>query len=149
MNDLINKYNYDINVDRVVDGDTVDAMIDLGFGVHVKKRIRLAGINAPESRTRDKQEKILGLAAKDRLIAMLDSADNNFELESQELGKYGRVLGRLHIDKLDGKAVITKVCVNDCLVKEGYAVEYDGGKREKIVKKEEKQDLNEDVPFGD
>ena len=55
----------------------------------------------------------------------------------------------LHIDKLDGKAVITKVCVNDCLVKEGYAVEYDGGKREKIVKKEEKQDLNEDVPFGD
>ena len=80
---------------------------------------------------------------------MMDGVDGNFELESQELGKYGRVLGKLHIDKLDGKDVITKVCVNDCLVKEGYAVEYDGGKREKIVKKEEKQDLNEDVPFGD
>ena len=142
-------YNYNATCTRVVDGDTVDAMIDLGFGVHVKKRIRLAGINAPESRTRDKQEKILGLAAKDRLKTIMDGADNYFELESQELGKYGRVLGILHIDKLDGKAVITKVCVNDCLVKEGYAVEYDGGKREKIVKKEEKQDLNEDVPFGD
>ena len=145
-------YNYNATCTRVVDGDTVDAMIDLGFGVHVKKRIRLAGINAPESRTRDKQEKILGLAAKDRLKVMLDSTDNNFELESQELGKYGRVLGRLYVDKLDGKDVITKVCINDSLVKEGYAVEYDGGKREKITKipkKVEKQDLNEDVPFGD
>jgi len=142
-------YNYNATCTRVVDGDTVDAMIDLGFGVHVKKRIRLAGINAPESRTRDKKEKILGLAAKDRLIAMMDGADNKFELESQELGKYGRVLGKLHIDRLDGKDLITKTCVNDCLVKEGYAVEYDGGKREKVVKVVEKQDQNEDVPFGD
>ena len=142
-------YNYNATCTRVVDGDTVDAMIDLGFGVHVKKRIRLAGINAPESRTREKQEKILGLAAKERLKDMLNSADNNFELESKEVGKYGRVLGVLHIDELDGKDVITKVCINDSLVKEGYAVEYDGGKREKVVKKEEKQDLNEDVPFGD
>ena len=142
-------YNYNATCTRVVDGDTVDAMIDLGFGVHVKKRIRLAGINAPESRTRDKQEKILGLAAKDRLIAMMEGADNKFELESQELGKYGRVLGKLHIDKLDGKDLITKTCVNDCLVKEGYATEYDGGKRVKAKVEEEKQDLNEDVPFGD
>ena len=142
-------YNYNAMCTRVVDGDTVDAMIDLGFGVHVKKRIRLAGINAPESRTRDKQEKILGLAAKDRLIAMMEGADNKFELESQELGKYGRVLGKLHIDKLDGKDLITKTCVNDCLVKEGYATEYDGGKRVKAKIEEEKRDLNEDVPFGD
>lgn len=142
-------YNYNAVCTRVVDGDTIDAMIDLGFGVHIKKRIRLAGINAPESRTRDKQEKILGLAAKDRLIAMMEGADNKFELESQELGKYGRVLGKLHIDKLDGKDLITKTCVNDCLVKEGYATEYDGGKRVKAKIEEEKQDLNEDVPFGD
>ena len=142
-------YNYNAICTRVVDGDTVDAMIDLGFGVHVKKRIRLAGINAPESRTRDKQEKILGLAAKDRLVAMMEGADNKFELESQELGKCGRVLGKLHIDKLDGKDLITKTCVNDCLVKEGYATEYDGGKRVKAKIEEEKQDQNEDVPFGD
>ena len=141
-------YNYNAKCTRVVDGDTVDAMIDLGFGVHVKKRIRLAGIDAPESRTRDKKEKILGLAAKDRLKAMINEADNCFELESREIGKFGRVLGKLYIDKLDSKDVITKVCINECLVKEGYAVEYNGGKRGE-GKIEEKQDQNEDVPFGD
>ena len=122
-------YTYNAKLDRVVDGDTVDATIDFGFDVHVKKRIRLAGINAPESRTRNKVEKKLGLAAKERLIDILDGAANCFELESKELGKYGRVLGRLHINKLAGKDVLTQVCVNDLLVKEGHAVEYDGGKR--------------------
>ena len=122
-------YNYNAKCIRVVDGDTIDAEIDLGFDVKIKKRIRLAGINARESRTRNKVEKKLGLAAKERLIEMLDGAANHFELESQELGKYGRVLGRLLIDKIAGKDVITKVCVNDCLVKEGHAVEYNGGKR--------------------
>ena len=143
-----NMYNYNATCTRVVDGDTVDAMIDLGFGVHVKKRIRLAGINAPESRTRDKQEKILGLAAKERLKAMMDGVDGSFELESQELGKYGRVIGRLHVNKLDGKDVITKVCVNDNLVKEGYAVEYWGGKKKK-KKKVEGKSQNDDGPFAD
>ena len=122
-------YNYNAKCTRVVDGDTIDATIDLGFGVSIDKRIRLAGINAPESRTRNKVEKKLGLAAKDRLISMLEGAANCFELESTELGKYGRVLGRLHINKLAGKDVLTQICINDSLVKEGYAVEYDGGKR--------------------
>ena len=122
-------YNYNAKCVYIVDGDTIDADIDLGFGVKIKKRIRLAGINAPESRTRNLVEKKLGVAAKERLKEMLDGAANCFELESTELGKYGRVLGRLHIDKIAGKDVITKVCINDSLVKEGYAVDYDGGKR--------------------
>ena len=122
-------YRYNAKLIRVVDGDTIDAYIDLGFDVHVKKRIRLAGINAPESRTRNKVEKKLGLAAKERLIDILEGAANCFELESEELGKYGRVLGRLHINKLAGKEVLTQVCINDTLVKEGHAVVYDGGKR--------------------
>ena len=122
-------YNYKATCLRVVDGDTIDAMIDLGFDVHVKKRIRLAEIDAPESRTRDKQEKILGLAAKDRLKAMLDGADNKFDLESREIGKFGRVLGKLHIDKLDGKDCLTQICLNELLIKEKHAVEYFGGKR--------------------
>ena len=125
-------YNYNAKCIRVVDGDTIDAEIDLGFDVKIKKRIRLAGINAPESRTRNKVEKKLGLAAKERLKEMMEGAANCFELESKELGKFGRVIGKLHIDKIAGKDVITKVCVNDCLVKEGYAVEYDGGKRKSI-----------------
>ena len=119
-------YNYNAICTRVVDGDTIDAEID---DIKVTKRIRLGGINAPESRTRNKVEKKLGLAAKERLKEMLEGAANCFELESQEIGKFGRVIGRLLIDRIAGKDVITKVCVNDCLVKEGYAVEYDGGKR--------------------
>tara|TARA_R100001082_G_scaffold73682_2_gene42409 strand:+ start:1171 stop:1566 length:396 start_codon:yes stop_codon:yes gene_type:complete len=124
-----NMYNYNAKCTRVVDGDTIDAEIDLGFDIKVSKRIRLAGINAPESRTRNKVEKKLGLAAKEKLIEILEGAANCFELESQELGKYGRVLGKLHIDRIAGKDVITKVCINDELVKLGYATEYDGGKR--------------------
>ena len=122
-------YNYNATCTRVVDGDTIDAEIDLGFDIKVTKRIRLGGINAPESRTRNKVEKKLGLAAKERLKEMMEGAANCFELESQSIGKFGRVIGRLLIDRIAGKDVITKVCVNDCLVKEGHAVEYDGGKR--------------------
>ena len=125
-------YNYNAKCIRVVDGDTIDAEIDLGFDIKVTKRVRLGGINAPESRTRNKVEKKLGLAAKERLKEMMEGAAICFELESKELGKFGRVIGKLHIDKIAGKDVITKVCVNDCLVKEGYAVEYDGGKRKSI-----------------
>ena len=122
-------YHYNATLVRVVDGDTVDAIIDLGFDIQVKKRIRLAGINAPESRTRNKVEKKLGLAAKERLIEILDGVANVFEIESKELGKYGRVLGKLYINKLAGKDVLTQVCINEILVTEGHATEYDGGKR--------------------
>mgnify|MGYP003108687258 FL=1 len=122
-------YTYNAKCTRVVDGDTIDAEIDLGFDVKISKRIRLSGIDAPESRTRNKVEKKLGLAAKDRLTDLLEGAANCFELESQEFGKYGRVLGKLHINKLSGKDTLTQVCINDVLVKEGYAVEYNGGKK--------------------
>ena len=122
-------YTYNAKCTRVVDGDTIAAEIDLGFDVKISKRIRLSGIDAPESRTRNKVEKKLGLAAKDRLTDLLEGAANCFELESQEFGKYGRVLGKLHINKLSGKDTLTQVCINDVLVKEGYAVEYNGGKK--------------------
>ena len=121
-------YTYNATLDRVVDGDTIDAIIDLGFDVFVKKRIRFAGINAPESRTRDLEEKAKGLAAKDRVKAIL-AENSKFMLESTELGKYGRVLGRIHIDKLDGKESLTQICLNDQLIKENHAMEYWGGKR--------------------
>jgi micrococcal nuclease len=122
-------YCYNATLVKVVDGDTVDAMIDLGFDIQVKKRIRLAGINAPESRTRNKVEKKLGLAAKERLIELMEGAANVFELESKEIGKYGRVLGVIYINKLSGKDTITQACINEMLVSEGHATEYDGGKR--------------------
>ena len=121
-------YTYKAKLLRVVDGDTCDAQIDLGFDVSIKKRIRFAGINAPESRTRDLEEKARGLAAKDRVKAIL--AENpSFTLESTEIGKYGRVLGKIHIDVLDGVEGLTQICLNEQLIKEGHAVEYWGGKR--------------------
>ena len=113
-------YTYKAKLDRVVDGDTVDANIDLGFDITIHKRIRLAGIDSPESRTRDLEEKQRGLASKDRLIDLLK--DGEFTLESKEVGKYGRVLGVLLIDDLN---------INNTLVEEGYAVEYWGGKKKK------------------
>ena len=121
-------YEYKAKLKRVVDGDTCDAQIDLGFDVSVKKRIRFAGINAPESRTRDLKEKAKGLAAKDRVKAVL--AENpSFTLESTEIGKYGRVLGKIYVTKIDGSESLTQICLNDQLIKEGHAVEYHGGKR--------------------
>ena len=114
-------YNYKISPLRVIDGDTIDAEIDLGFDVKIKKRIRFMGINTPESRTRDLEEKARGLAAKDRVKNILEE-NIDFELHSEELGKFGRVLGRIYLNKLDGKDCLTQVCLNELLVKEKHAV---------------------------
>ena len=121
-------YTYKIKLDRIIDGDTIDAYIDLGFDISVKKRIRFMGINTPESRTRDLEEKARGLAAKDRLKNILEG-DKTIQLTSHGVGKYGRCLGELNVDVVDGKECLTLVNVNELLIKEGHAVAYDGGKR--------------------
>ena len=121
-------YTYNIKLLRVVDGDTIDAKIDLGFDVSVKKRVRFLGVNAPESRTRDLEEKARGLAAKDRVKQLLEGT-KTIQLKSHGVGKYGRCLGELHIDVVDGQEKITLESVNKLLIKEGHAVEYHGGKR--------------------
>jgi|TARA_R100000995_G_scaffold26388_1_gene11517 micrococcal nuclease len=121
-------YRYNAKLLRVVDGDTIDVMIDLGFDIQIKKRVRFLGINAPESRTRDLEEKKRGLAAKERVKCIL-AENETFEIHSEELGKYGRVLGSIYITKLDKKDFMTKKCLNDILVSENHAVVYFGGKR--------------------
>tara|TARA_R110002012_G_scaffold246127_1_gene421194 strand:+ start:21 stop:389 length:369 start_codon:yes stop_codon:yes gene_type:complete len=121
-------YTYNIELLRVVDGDTIDAKIDLGFDVSIKKRIRFSGINTPECRTKDLEEKARGLAAKDRVKQLLEGT-NNIQLTSHGVGKYGRCLGELCIDMLDGKETLTLTSVNELLIKEGHAVEYHGGKK--------------------
>ena len=121
-------YTYKAKLDRVVDGDTVDAYIDLGFDISVHKRIRLAGIDSPESRTRDLEEKARGLAAKDRVKQLLNGCDN-IQLNSHGVGKFGRCLGEIMLDKVDGKEKMTLISLNKLLIKEGHAVEYNGGKR--------------------
>jgi micrococcal nuclease len=121
-------YQYKIKLDRVIDGDTIDCYIDLGFEINTKKRIRFKGINTPESRTRDLEEKVRGLAAKARLKEILESA-GEIHLDSHGLGKYGRVLGELYVSGYDDKDSPTMINVNELLIKEGHAVEYHGGKR--------------------
>ena len=121
-------YIYKIKLDRVVDGDTIDAYIDLGFDISVKKRIRFMGINTPETRTKDLEEKAKGLAAKDRLKSILEGT-NTIQLNSHGIGKFGRCLGEIHVDVLDGKDCLTLVNINKLLINEGHATEYHGGKR--------------------
>ena len=108
-------YEYKAQLDRVVDGDTVDAMIDLGFDVWVHKRIRLEGIDAPETRTRDLDEKAQGFATKMRLEGLLEAANGMFVLQSHGVGKYGRCLGTIIIEKEN---------INELLIREGLAEVY-------------------------
>ena len=119
-------YQYTAKLKRVVDGDTVDAYIDLGFKVHVDKRIRFMGIDTPESRTRDLTEKRYGLGAKYRLIEMLEENDNAFIVKSHGTGKYGRVLGELFHHPEDDYSI------NQMLIDEGHAVAYFGGSKQEV-----------------
>ena len=116
-------WRYKAQLDRVVDGDTVDAMIDLGFSTHRFIRIRFHGINTPESRTRDKAEKKRGLAAKARLQEILDAEDGHFVVQSLGVGKYGRCLGVLFTESLG------ETSVQDTLIAEGHGKPDFGGTR--------------------
>ena len=115
-------YHYKAKLVRVIDGDTIDVDIDLWFDVWLKnQRVRLAGIDSPECRTRNKLEKTLGLAAKARLTEL---CSEEMQLESFGKGKYGRILG------IPRTADGTSMC--QILIDEGHAVEYSGGKKTKV-----------------
>tara|TARA_R100001443_G_scaffold114033_1_gene129470 strand:- start:238 stop:627 length:390 start_codon:yes stop_codon:yes gene_type:complete len=124
----MDKYIYRAKLERVVDGDTIDALIDVGFDIWVKKRIRYKGIDTWESRTRDLAEKEKGLAAKARnkqLLEEVSSKSGYFRLKSYGVGKYGRVLADIFI--MDSNGV--QINVNDTLITEGHAYIYEGGKK--------------------
>jgi micrococcal nuclease len=125
---------YDVTVLKVVDGDTVDVDIDLGFGVCLKdERVRIMGIDTPESRTRDKVEDLFGEAAKARLKELMKNGGKLITTEDRKgedmKGKFGRILGDFRV--YDG----THDCwakVTDILIEEGHAVAYFGGSKEEI-----------------
>ena len=122
------KYIYRGKLERVVDGDTIDALIDVGFDIWVKKRIRYSGIDTWESRTRDLAEKAKGLEAKARnkeLLMEVSSKSGYFRLKSFGVGKYGRVLGEIYIEDAEGK----QYNINETLITEGHAYVYEGGKK--------------------
>ena len=124
-------YNFRVTeVARVVDGDTIDVVIDLGFDLYKKERVRIAGVDTPEKRTRDLEEKKLGIDATNWLKDKLDSAisgEDDLVIRTEldgGFGKYGRLLGWLYIGD-------ETVSINEKMIAEGYAWEYDGGTKNK------------------
>ena len=125
-------YNFRVtSIDRVLDGDTIDVTIDLGFDLYKKERVRVAGVDTPEKRTRDLEEKELGIDATNWLKEKLDGAiagDDDLVIRTElvgGVGKYGRLLGWLYIG---GDASSS---LNEQMIDEGYAWPYDGGTKQK------------------
>ena len=123
-------YNFRVTeINRVVDGDTIDVTIDLGFDLYKKERVRVAGIDTPEKRTRDLEEKALGLDATDYLKKKLEdtiAGDEELTIRTElkgGMGKYGRLLGLLYINE-------ETVSLNEQMITEGYAHAYDGGTKD-------------------
>ena len=149
---------YEAELIKVLDGDTIDCYIDMGFDIKIKKRIRYMGIDTWESRTRDLDEKEKGLAAKARNKELLEAG--RFKLKSFGTGKFGRVLGEIFVSPEYVGDNITEcisnpdsgidlssdgwVSVNDILIEEGHAYDYHGGKKKDFKKeiKEEKEKQN-------
>ena len=126
MSETKDPYIYRIkSVLKVVDGDTIDASIDLGFDISLSKRIRLAGIDSPESRTTNLKEKALGLETKEWLKKTLEDAkDILIKTEKPDsTEKYGRIIGHLFINDQE-------TSLNNQMIAEGYALEYEGGKKD-------------------
>ena len=124
-------YNFRVvEINRVVDGDTIDVTIDLGFDLYKKERVRVAGVDTPEKRTRDDEEKALGLDATAWIKNALDGAiagDDDLVIRTELVGgtgKYGRLLGWLYIGD-------SEVSLNEQMIAEGYAWAYDGGTKKK------------------
>ena len=112
-------FEYKAKLLRVVDGDTLDCLADLGFNCHIKIRVRLYGVDTWESRTRDLEEKKKGLLAKQFVVDFLE--EGSFNLISHGVGKYGRCLGEVILDDVN---------MNEELVKHGHAYKYHGGNKE-------------------
>ena len=124
-------YNFRVvEINRVLDGDTIDVTIDLGFDLYKKERVRVAGVDTPEKRTRDLEEKELGIHATNWLKEKLEGAvagDDDLVIRTElvgGVGKYGRLLGWLYIGDGD-------VSLNEQMIDEGYAWAYDGGTKQK------------------
>ena len=124
-------YNFRVTeINRVLDGDTIDVTIDLGFDLYKKERVRIAGVDTPEKRTRDLDEKALGIDATNWMKEKLEGAiagDDELSIRTElvgGMGKYGRLLGWLYI----GDAELS---LNEQMIDEGYAWEYDGGTKKK------------------
>lgn len=129
-------HEYRVKIVKVVDGDTVDVDIDLGFGIWMKgERVRLFGIDTPESRTRDKEEKKYGLAAKEYLKEKLASGTPILKTFKDGVGKYGRILGEFWVEEtaVESENVSVRTNINQLMVEEHHAAPYHGQSKEDIA----------------
>ena len=167
MGKKLDAREYEAELIKVLDGDTIDCYIDLGFNLKTKKRIRYMGIDTWESRTRDLDEKKKGLAAKARNKELLESG--RFKLKSFGTGKFGRVLGEIFVSPEYVGEHITEcianpdstidlssdgwVSINDILIEEGHAYDYQGGKKKdfkaEAAKEMEKEKTNAEESVKD
>ena len=120
-------FEYFCKVTRVVDGDTIDVEVDLGFDIIHRARVRMMGIDTPESRTRNKAEKVLGLASKARLKELLANRRVKLETIKEGKGKFGRILATVWTS--DKKGVEEYLNINEKLIEEGHARPYFGGSK--------------------
>lgn len=118
-------FEYSCEVKRVVDGDTVDVLIDCGFSIFHKARVRMFGIDTPESRTRDKDEKARGLLSKQFLVDELSKGDVVIKTKKDKKGKFGRILGELYVNDIN---------INQMMIHSFHAVAYHGQNKEAIEK---------------
>jgi micrococcal nuclease len=116
-------YKYKAKLLRVIDGDTADVMIDLGFDVWTKQRLRFKGVDTWEKRTRNKAEKVKGLAASAFTKEHLERNNGIFTIQSHGVGKYGRVLAEIFIEGEEKS-------LNQLLIENGHAYTYEGGKKQ-------------------
>ena len=118
-------YKYGAKLLRVVDGDTADVMIDLGFDVWIKSRLRFKGVDTWEKRTKNLEEKAKGMAASEFTKKHMEMNDGKFVIQSYGKGKYGRILAEIFID-IDGE----ETSLNKLLIENGHAYVYQGGKKQ-------------------
>jgi len=126
-------YEYNCEVKRIVDGDTVDVVIDLGFDIYYSSRVRLYGIDTPESRTRNKDEKVRGLMSKEYLIDALSKGQVVIKTHKDKKGKFGRVLGEMYVADKN---------INLMMVDDHLAVKYKGQNKKQI---EEEHQVNREL----
>ena len=120
-------FEYYAKLNRVVDGDTIDVEVDLGFDIWHKARVRMMGIDTPKSRTRNLEEKALGLASKARLKELLKDRKVKLETSKEGKGKFGRILATVWA--CDKKGIEPDINCNTRLIEEGHARPYHGGKK--------------------
>ena len=135
-------YNYRCKIIRVVDGDTIDLLIDVGFKIHIKERIRVFGVDTPKTKTRNEIEKKAGIMAKEKVLELLPEGSEQVCITSRDEGKFGRYLADFAINEIVrakyGSSFVQSTTLSQFLITNHLAVAYYGQSKNKIISQHEK-----------